>query len=159
VFKKQISRTKKRYLPFPSLLARFTDNTYHLQPPISIAQFFDITGIKFMDELDAPRGSIHQPSRQARPPSEIPLAEYAVAMSINVPELVLYTAVSNDLQGWMDQSKAVFAQTEEEAVKVTPELFSEYIRADEEGQAELLVRSPLLRSWREADVSIFPSIN
>jgi kinetochore protein Spc7/SPC105 len=93
-----------------------------------------------MDELDAPRRSIHQPSRQARPPAEIPLAEYAVAMSINVPELVLYSAVSNDLQGWMDQSKAVFSQAEEEAAKMTPELFTEYIRADEEGQAELLVR-------------------
>ncbi|KAJ7456552.1 Spc7 kinetochore protein-domain-containing protein [Mycena latifolia] len=114
--------------------------------PISIAQFFDITDIKFMDELDAPRRSIHQPSRQARPPSEIPLAEYAVAMSINVPELIRYSKVSDDLQGWMDQSKAVFAQAEEEAVKVTPELFTEYIRADEEGQAELLHQLNLIRT-------------
>ncbi|KAJ7462823.1 Spc7 kinetochore protein-domain-containing protein [Mycena galericulata] len=114
--------------------------------PISIEQFFDITGIKFMDELDAPRRSIHQPSRQPRPPSEIPLAEYAVAMSIHVPELVLYSAVSSDLQGWMDQSKAVFAQAEEEAVKMTPELFTEYIRADEEGQAELLHQLNLIRT-------------
>ncbi|KAJ7042697.1 Spc7 kinetochore protein-domain-containing protein [Mycena alexandri] len=114
--------------------------------PISIEQFFDITGIKFMDELDAPRRSIHQPSRQARPPAKIPLAEYAVAMSINVPELVLYSAVSNDLQGWMDQSKAVFAQAEEEATKMTPELFTEYIRADEEGQTELLHQLNLIRT-------------
>ncbi|KAJ7923050.1 Spc7 kinetochore protein-domain-containing protein [Mycena leptocephala] len=113
---------------------------------ISIEQFFEITGIKFMDELDAPRRSIHQPSRQARPPAEIPLAEYAVAMSINVPELVLYSAVSNDLQGWMDQSKAVFSQAEEEAAKMTPELFTEYIRADEEGQAELLHQLNLIRT-------------
>lgn len=92
-----------------------------------------------MDELDAPRRSIHQPSRQPRPPAEIPLAEYAVAMSINVPELVLYSAVSTDLQGWIDKSKSVFAQAEEEAAEMTPELFTEYMRADEEGQAELLV--------------------
>ncbi|KAJ7139735.1 Spc7 kinetochore protein-domain-containing protein [Mycena epipterygia] len=116
------------------------------QPPISIEQFFDITDIKFMDELDAPRRSIHQPSRQARPPSEIPLAEYAVALSIHVPELVLYSAVSSDLQGWMDQSKAVFAQAEEEATKMTPELFTEYIRADEEGQAELKHQLELIRT-------------
>jgi kinetochore protein Spc7/SPC105 len=58
-----------------------------------------------------------------------------------MPELVLYSAVCNDLQGWMDQSKAVFAQEEEEATKMTPELFTEYIRADEEGQAELRVWS------------------
>ncbi|KAJ6574650.1 Spc7 kinetochore protein-domain-containing protein [Mycena capillaripes] len=113
---------------------------------ISIEQFFEITGIKFMDELDAPRRSVHQPSRQARPPAEIPLAEYAVAMSINVPELVLYSAVSNDLQGWMDQSKAVFAQADEEAAKMTPELFTEYIRADEDGQAELLHQLNLIRT-------------
>ncbi|KAJ6626901.1 Spc7 kinetochore protein-domain-containing protein [Mycena sp. CBHHK59/15] len=114
--------------------------------PISIEQFFDITGIKFMDELDAPRRSIHQPSRQARPPAEIPLAEYAVAMSIDLPELGLYSAVSNDLQGWMDQSKAVFAQAEEEASKMTPELFTEYIRADEDGQNELLHQLNLIRT-------------
>ncbi|KAJ6519385.1 Spc7 kinetochore protein-domain-containing protein [Mycena sanguinolenta] len=113
---------------------------------ISIDQFFEITGIKFMDELDAPRRSIHQPSRQARPPAEIPLAEYAVAMSINVPELVLYSAVSSDLQGWIDQSKAVFAQAEDEAAKMTPELFTEYTRADEEGQAELLHQLNLIRT-------------
>ncbi|KAF8213559.1 Spc7 kinetochore protein-domain-containing protein [Mycena galopus ATCC 62051] len=113
---------------------------------ISIEQFFEITGIKFMDELDAPRRSIHQPSRQARPPAEIPLAEYAIAMSINAPELELYSAVSNDLQGWIDQSKAVFAQAEEEAAEMTPELFTEYIRADEEGQAELLHQLNLIRT-------------
>ncbi|KAJ7293774.1 Spc7 kinetochore protein-domain-containing protein [Mycena rebaudengoi] len=114
--------------------------------PISIEQFFDITGITFMDELDAPRRSIHQPSRQPRPPSEISLSEYAVALSIDMPELVLYSAVCNDLQGWMDQSKAVFAQEEEEATKMTPELFTEYIRADEEGQAELRHQLNLIRT-------------
>ncbi|KAJ7356898.1 Spc7 kinetochore protein-domain-containing protein [Mycena albidolilacea] len=113
---------------------------------ISIEQFFDLTGIKFMDELDAPRRSIHQPSRQPRPPAEIPLAEYAVAMSINVPELVLYSAVSTDLQGWIDKSKSVFAQAEEEAAEMTPELFTEYMRADEEGQAELLHQLNLIRT-------------
>ncbi|KAJ7823569.1 Spc7 kinetochore protein-domain-containing protein [Mycena olivaceomarginata] len=113
---------------------------------ISIEQFFELTGIKFMDELDAPRRSIHQPSRQPRPPAEIPLAEYAVAMSINVPELVLYSAVSTDLQGWIDKSKSVFVQAEEEAAEMTPELFTEYMRADEEGQAELLHQLNLIRT-------------
>ncbi|KAK7064607.1 Spc7 domain-containing protein, partial [Favolaschia claudopus] len=113
---------------------------------ISIEQFFEITGIKFMDELDAPRRSIHQPSRQPRQPVDIPLAEYAVAVSINMPELELYSAVSNDLQGWIDKSKAVYAQEEEEAAKMTPELFTEFIRADEEGQAELLHQLNLIRT-------------
>ena len=39
----------------------------------------------------------------------------------------------------MAKRKFVFAQFEEEAAKATPELFVEYTRADEEGQAELLV--------------------
>lgn len=61
-------------------------------------------------------------------------------MGIDVPQLGLFTKVSKDLEGWMARSKADFAQAEEEAAKVTPELFVEYMRADEEGQAELLVR-------------------
>lgn len=101
-----------------------------------------MTGIKFMDELTAPRRSIHpsqQLPRQPRNASEIPLSEFAIAVGIDAPQLVLYSRVSNDLRAWMDQSKAVFVQLEEEAEKMTPELFTEYSRADEEGQAELLV--------------------
>jgi len=96
-----------------------------------------------MDELTAPRPSIHpsqQPIWQPRNPSEIPLAEYVTAMAIDIPQLVLYSRVSKDLEGWMAKHEAVFAQVEEEAAKATPELFVEYVRADEEGQAELLVR-------------------
>lgn len=93
-----------------------------------------------MDELTAPRRSVHQPTRQARSPEDIPLAEYVTAMGIDVPQLDLYSRVSKDLQAWMSKSKSVLAQAEDEAAKITPELFAEYARADEEGQAELLVR-------------------
>lgn len=96
-----------------------------------------------MDELTAPRRSIHpsqHPTRQPRDPQDIPLSEYVVAMAIDIPQLELYTRVSRDLEAWMEKSKSVFADAEEEAAKVTPELFVEYARADEEGQAELLVR-------------------
>ena len=96
-----------------------------------------------MDELTAPRRSTHpsqQPIRQARNPEEISLAEYVIAMGVDVPQLVLYSRVSKDLQAWVEKSKADFAQAEDEAMKITPELFTEYSRADEEGQAELLVR-------------------
>jgi kinetochore protein Spc7/SPC105 len=112
------------------------------QVTVSVAQFFSMTGIKFMDELNAPRRSIYpsqQPIRQPRNPSEIPLADYVTAMAIDIPQLVLYSRVSKDLEGWMAKRKIVFAQVEEEAAKATPELFVEYVRADEEGQAELLV--------------------
>lgn len=95
-----------------------------------------------MDELTGPRRSLYpsqQPVRQPRNPTDIPLSEYVTAMAIDVPQLDLYSRVSKDLEGWMAKSKIVFAQVEEEAAKVTPELFVEYARADEDGQAELLV--------------------
>lgn len=95
-----------------------------------------------MDELTAPRRSTHpsqQSTRQARNIEEIPLAEYASAMGIDVPQLVLYSRVSKDLQAWIEKSKADFSQAEDEAAKITPELFTEYSKADEDGQAELLV--------------------
>lgn len=60
-------------------------------------------------------------------------------MAIDIPQLDLYTRVSKDLEGWTQKSKLVFSEAEEEAEKVTPELFVEYARADEEGQAELMV--------------------
>ena len=113
-----------------------------MQPPISIEQFFAMTAIKFMDELTAPRRSTHpsqQPNCQARNPDDIPLSDYVIAMGIDVPQLILYSRVSKDLQAWVEKSKADFAQAEDEAAKITPELFTEYSRADEEGRAELLV--------------------
>ncbi|PPQ62802.1 hypothetical protein CVT24_000496 [Panaeolus cyanescens] len=110
-------------------------------PSISITQFLSMTNIKFMDELTAPRKSMHpsqQTSRQPRNPSEIPMADYVVAMAIDVPQLELYTRVSRDLEAWMAKSKSAFAEAEEEASKLTPELFVEYARADEEGQHDLI---------------------
>ncbi|KAJ3513056.1 hypothetical protein NLJ89_g3160 [Agrocybe chaxingu] len=118
-------------------------------PSISITQFFSMTNIKFMDELTAPRRSIHpsqQPIRQPRNPTDIPLAEYVTAMAIDIPQLDLYSRVSRDLEGWMSKSRLVFAQAEEEAAKVTPELFVEYARADEEGQAELMHQLNLIKT-------------
>lgn len=94
-----------------------------------------------MDEITAPRRSMHPHTvnHQARNPADIPLSEYYIAMGIDVPQLGLFTRVAKDLEGWMARSKADFAQAEEEAAKITPELFVEFMRADEEGQAELLV--------------------
>ncbi|KAJ3875841.1 Spc7 kinetochore protein-domain-containing protein [Lentinula edodes] len=117
-------------------------------PPISIEQFLEMTGIRFMD-LSAPRRSTYAsqiPSRQPRNPSEIPLAEYAVAMAIDIPQLVLYSRVARDLEGWIEQSKVEFRQAEEEAAKVTPLLFAEYLRTDEEGQKDLTRQLKLIRT-------------
>jgi kinetochore protein Spc7/SPC105 len=100
-----------------------------------------MTGIKFMDELTAPRRSIHPSqnlTRQPREQGEIPISDYVIAMAIDIPQLELYTRVSRDLEAWMDKSKMMFAEAEEEAEKVTPELFVEYARADEKDQADIL---------------------
>lgn len=118
-------------------------------PPISIQQFFEMTNIKFMDDLTAPRRSLHPSqlaSRQSRNPSDIRPTEYTIAVAIDIPQLLLYSRVSSDLQAWMQQSKGVFAEAEEEAAKMTPELFIEFSRADEEGKAELLHQLNLIRT-------------
>ncbi|KAK0456192.1 Spc7 kinetochore protein-domain-containing protein [Armillaria borealis] len=118
-------------------------------PPISIQQFFEMTNIKFMDDLTAPRRSMHPSqlaSRQPRNPADIRQAEYTIAVAIDIPQLLLYSRVSSDLQAWMQQSKNVFVEAEEEAAKMTPELFIEFSRADEEGQAELLHQLNLIRT-------------
>ncbi|KAG6332019.1 hypothetical protein ID866_7070, partial [Astraeus odoratus] len=65
-------------------------------PQISIEQFFEMTGIRFMDEIAAPRRStVHasalRPSRRASTEAQIPLAEYVIAMAVDVPQLELYT--------------------------------------------------------------------
>ena len=101
-----------------------------------------------MDDITVPRQSVHpsqlRPNSRTRRRSseqapEIPLAEYVTAMAVEVPQLKLYTRVSKDLQAWIAQSKVVYDQAEEEAAKLTPELFTEYSQADEEGQEQLLV--------------------
>jgi len=118
-------------------------------PQISIEQFFEITGIRFMDEIAAPRRSIAYPSalRPARRTSNeaIPLAEYVVAMAVNVPQLELYTHVSKDLQAWIERIQGIFREAEEEALKMTPQLFQEFVSTDESGQAELIHQLKLIK--------------
>jgi kinetochore protein Spc7/SPC105 len=112
-----------------------------LKPQISIEEFLELTGIRFMDELTVPRRSIYSSDHQRtpRPVEEIPMAETAVAIAIDAPQLVLYSRVCQDLEAWMEKSKSEFRQAEEEAAKVTPELFVEYTKVDEESQEELKV--------------------
>ncbi|KAI5997489.1 Spc7 kinetochore protein-domain-containing protein [Pisolithus albus] len=119
-------------------------------PPISIEQFFEMTGIRFMDEIAAPRRqSIHpsvlRPSRRASVEGQIPLAEYMVAMAVDVPQLELYTYVSKDLQAWIEPIQAIYREAEEEALKMTPQLFQELVSADETGQAELIHQLKLIK--------------
>ncbi|KAG2117939.1 Spc7 kinetochore protein-domain-containing protein [Suillus discolor] len=119
-------------------------------PQISIEQFFEMTGIRFMDEIAAPRRStVHpsalRPSRRQSTESEIPLSEYVVAMAVGVPQLELYTHVSKDLQLWIERIKGIYKEAEDEALKMTPQLFQEFVLADDEGQNELLHQLKLIK--------------
>ncbi|KIJ68713.1 hypothetical protein HYDPIDRAFT_24966 [Hydnomerulius pinastri MD-312] len=119
-------------------------------PQVSIEQFFEMTGIRFMDEIAAPRRStVHpsalRPSRRASTEAQIPLAEYVVAMAVDVPQLELYTHVSKDLQAWIERIKGIYKEAEEEVLKMTPQLFQEFVMTDESGQAELLHQLKLIK--------------
>ncbi|KAG9314627.1 hypothetical protein JVU11DRAFT_5432 [Chiua virens] len=107
-------------------------------PRISIEQFFEMTGIRFMDDIAAPRRSVVnpsvlRPSRRASMEAQIPLAEYVVAMAVNVPQLELYSHEAG-----------------EEAQKATPPLFQEFVSTDESGQAELLHQLKLIKVHNHA---------
>ncbi|KAH9982703.1 Spc7 kinetochore protein-domain-containing protein [Lactifluus volemus] len=121
-------------------------------PPISIDQFFNMTGIRFLDELSAPRRSTILPSQllSSQRPAETTLSDYVVAMIIDAPQLELYSHVAADLQRWIEHSKEIYRQAEEEATKVTPTLFREYSMADEETQAELLQQLKLIKANNHA---------
>ena len=128
-----------------------------LQPTISIEQFFDMTGIKFMDEITAPRRSMIHPahlrphnrrrsltSSHSEEAEQIPLAEFMTAMSIEVPQLELYSVLAEDLTGWIEESKKICVEAERETEKVTPELFRDFVAADESEKGLLIVRLGLL---------------
>lgn len=126
------------------------------EPPISIEQFFAMTGVRFMDELAAPRRSTVFPSqlqgrrRSSLSETNIPLADYFAAMTVDVPQLELYSHVAKDLQAWIDHSKDIYQQAEEEAAKITPALFREYSQADEDVKEELLHQLKLIKSNNQA---------
>ena len=125
------------------------------EPQISIEQFFEMTGILFMDDIAAPRRSIiHpsvlRPSRRASTEAQIPLAEYVVAMAVNVPQLELYSHVSKDLQAWVERIKEIHKEAEEQVQKATPPLFQEFVTTDESGQAELLHQLKLIKVHNHA---------
>ncbi|KAH7883876.1 Spc7 kinetochore protein-domain-containing protein [Phlebopus sp. FC_14] len=119
-------------------------------PKISIERFFEMTGIRFMDEIGAPRRSTFhpsalRPSRRASTEAQIPLADYVVAMAVEVPQLELYAHVSKDLQAWIERIKGNYKEADEEALNMTPPLFQEFVNTDESGQAELLHQLKLIK--------------
>ncbi|THH27079.1 hypothetical protein EUX98_g7108 [Antrodiella citrinella] len=133
------------------------DNLEDEGPPISIEQFFEMTGIRFMEEITAPRrASIHPSQLQSRsrrrplplPDSDltthsvdnalsesdssevIPLADFITAMAIDIPQLELYSTIANQLSGWIEDSRKICRQADEEARQVTPGVFRDFAEAD-----------------------------
>ena len=127
-----------------------------LQPTISIEQFFEMTGIRFMDEITAPRRSMVNPahlrphnrrrsltSSHSGEAEQIPLAEFTTAMAIEVPQLELYSVLAEDLTGWIEESKKICKQAEDDTLKMTPALFTEFALVDEVEKQDLLVSANL----------------
>ena len=146
---------RKSLTPIPDDQSAQLDVDGTQESHISIEQFFEMTGIRFMDDIAAPRRSIvHpsvlRPSRRASTEAQIPLAEYVVAMAVNVPQLELYSHVSKDLQSWVERIKDIHEEAEEEVQKTTPPLFQEFITTDESGQAELLHQLKLIKVHNHA---------
>ncbi|THH12139.1 hypothetical protein EW145_g162 [Phellinidium pouzarii] len=119
-------------------------------PSISIEEFFMMTRVKFMDELTIPRRSTIHPSQMRgnrRDSTILPsMAEYVTAMTVDIPQLQLYSWVAKDLQTWIDNSKKIYREAEDEVAKVTPSLFREFSQANEEGRAELLHQLKLIKA-------------
>lgn len=102
-----------------------------------------MTGIQFMDNLRAPRKSVRSTKMsQVRPLESISLSEQAMAVLLELPQLMLYSRVGHELQEWITQNSEVYSKMEEEALEATPELFIEYARAEDDEQADLRVSPP-----------------
>ncbi|KAI0768622.1 Spc7 kinetochore protein-domain-containing protein [Trametes elegans] len=144
-------------------------------PAISIEQFFQMTGIRFMDELTMPKsrrstvlpGQLRPRARRRSSTTRdlngsaagmgeshvggedeeaIPLAEFAVAMAVDMPRLDLYGAVARDLNAYIQECKKIYREAEEEAMKVTPSLFREFASVDEAEQAMLIHQLKLIKA-------------
>ncbi|KAF7792468.1 hypothetical protein EIP86_003507 [Pleurotus ostreatoroseus] len=128
------------------------------EPTISVEQFFQMTGIRFMDELTAPRRSTIHPgqlrqnrrrsltsshSEEAEP---VPLADFMIAMGVEVPQLELYSILASELTAWIEESKKICRQAEEDAIKMTPALFREFADADESEKADLVHQLKLIKA-------------
>ncbi|KAH9912257.1 Spc7 kinetochore protein-domain-containing protein [Epithele typhae] len=135
------------------------------EPTISIEQFFQMTGIRFMDELTMPRprrstvgpGQLRPRRRRRSSAAEelgesvaeedpIPLAEFAIAMAVDMPRIDLYTAITRDLTAYIQECKKIYSEAEEEALKDTPSLFREFANVDESEQAMLIHQLKLIKA-------------
>lgn len=103
-----------------------------------------MTGIKFMDELAAPRRSTILPSMLSGPTfsesvDDVALADFVVSMSIDLPQWMLHAVAVKDLQNMIDAMKEHHRHAEEEVEKDVPALFREFAEAEPDLKEELLV--------------------
>lgn len=105
-----------------------------------------MTGTEFMEHLVAPRRSSIHPSLLASATSdhaqEVPLADYVVAMFVNLPHWTLYDEVSKDLQERVESFKEFYQKAEEDVRKDTPDLFREFVESDDSFKEALIVSFP-----------------
>jgi hypothetical protein len=107
-----------------------------------------MTGTEFMEHLVAPRRSSIHPSLLASSSTsdhaqEIPLADYVVAMFVDLPHWILYDEVSKDLQERIDAFKEFYKKAEEDVKKDTPDLFREFVESDDSFKEALIVSPPV----------------
>ena len=97
-----------------------------------------------MEHLVAPRRSSIHPSLLASSASpdnaqDIPLADYVVAMFVDLPHWTLYDEVSKDLQDRVEAFKEFYQKAEEDVKKDTPDLFREFVESDNSFREALIV--------------------
>jgi hypothetical protein len=104
-----------------------------------------MTDINFLGDMTLPRRSMYPTQnkssrrRSSIALEDIPLADYYVGLTVSVPQLELYTHVAKDITLWIAHSKEIYQQAEEEAARVPPSLFREFLEADDEVKEDLLV--------------------
>ena len=107
-----------------------------------------MTGTEFMEHLVAPRRSSIHPSLLASSSTsdnaqDIPLADYVVAMFVDLPRWTLYDEVSKDLQERIETFKEFYWKAEEDVKKDTPDLFKEFVESGDSFKEALIVSSPV----------------
>jgi len=103
-----------------------------------------MTGTEFMEHLVAPRRSSIHPSLLASSTTadnaqDVPLADYLVAMFVDLPHWALYDEVSKDLQDRVEAFKEFYQKAEEDVKKDTPDLFREFVESDNSFREALIV--------------------
>ncbi|EJD55632.1 hypothetical protein AURDEDRAFT_179352 [Auricularia subglabra TFB-10046 SS5] len=119
------------------------------EEPMTMEDFFEATGVRFMEELMCPRystalGLTGMPTENDD--QEHSLQQYFKALAVDFLQLKTYQWATTYLEQWIASSKENFKGVEEEVILRPPELFYEFAMADEEHQAAILRQLKLLKT-------------